>query len=45
MPVKDFKVNIDDQDISILDAPLQSPKMNQNSEDIDFPNILFVLSG
>lgn len=40
MPVKDFKVNIDDQDISILDAPLQAPKMNQNSEDIDLSEYL-----
>ena len=40
MPVKDFKVNIDDKDISILDAPLQAPKMNQNSEDIDLSEYL-----
>lgn len=40
MPVKDFKVNIDDQDISILDAPLQALKMNQNSADIDLSEYL-----
>lgn len=40
LPVKDFKVNINDKDISILDAPLQAPKMNQNSEDIDLSEYL-----
>lgn len=35
VPVKDFKVLLDGNEISILDAPLVAPKMSENADDLD----------
>lgn len=35
VPVKDFKVTLNSQDVSILDAPLKATRMGENLEDLD----------
>jgi hypothetical protein len=40
VPVKEFKVNIDGNEIPILEAPLQAPKMGENSENPDLSEYL-----
>lgn len=35
VPIKDFKILINDQDVSILDVSLTAPKMNENADDLD----------
>ena len=35
VPVKDFKVVLDGNEVSILDAPLDARNMGENAEDLD----------
>lgn len=35
LPIKDFKILLNDQDVSILDVPLVAPKMNENADNLD----------
>lgn len=35
IPVKDFKVTVDEKEMPILDAPLEAPKMEENSDNLD----------
>lgn len=35
VPVKDFKVSVNSQEVAILDAPLKATKMSENLEDLD----------
>ncbi|MCG2787222.1 MAG: endonuclease NucS [Anaerolineae bacterium] len=39
-PVKDFKVNIDDKEISILQAPLLTPKIGENADNPELSEYL-----
>ena len=40
MPVKDFKVALDGNEVQILDAPLDAPKMEENADDLDLSEYL-----
>jgi hypothetical protein len=35
VPITDFKVTVDGQEILILDAPLEAPKMGENASNLD----------
>lgn len=35
VPVKDFRVLLEDQEVSLLNAPLEAPKMDENADDLD----------
>jgi len=35
VPVKDFKISLNGQDVPILSAPIVAPKMDENADDLD----------
>lgn len=40
VPVKDFKVALDGNEVSILDAPVDAPNMGENADDLDLSEYL-----
>jgi hypothetical protein len=40
LPIRDFKVGIDGQEIPILEAPLEAPKMDENADDFNLSEYL-----
>jgi hypothetical protein len=40
VPVKDFRITLDGKDISILEAPLEAPKMSENADDPELSEYL-----